>query len=474
MKVDLTNITSLEDVEAKIEEFATKGDNQEYRYLLDKEIAEENKAKLSAEISALEEEIAGIDTDIPAEGLKTDAEIAARQEKITLKEEKLAALKQLKDKVKAEERIISGHDDKIIKKGITKELGQNILKVEEIERKIADLDKANPDEELPDATNAKKEAYREAIEKAKKELQEELKPLKEKAEQEKVEIRSNAHKAYDYAINDRRDLRDERSAFFTQAKTKLENDKIAVEREMKLIELKADKYTAMTPEQLKEAKAEMSAKLENVTKAITSCQEQLGIIKVERDEEAKKYGLRSFQRRPDETKIEKPEGAKTESEKIEGEKSEGEKPEGEKPGKPLAKIDGKRTYESLGFWNRYKMKRDAYAVAEGLKSNEQLSFGRKLLLMLPSYKYSEMASRMISSKDITAPEGTVLFEQPEVKTEESKEEPKNNNPWEVPQDVKDRTDEVGKQAAEQSQQSKEQEQGKGQKQEKSNDKEHSI
>ena len=114
--MDLSKINSLADIEAMVEIFSSRGENQEYRYLLDKEIAEENISKLNDEISALEIEISSIDTDIPAEGLKNDDEIAARQEKINLKKKKIADLKELQAKVKAEERVVSEHDAKIIKK----------------------------------------------------------------------------------------------------------------------------------------------------------------------------------------------------------------------------------------------------------------------------------------------------------------------------------------------------------------------
>lgn len=197
------------------------------------------------------------------------------------------------------------------------------------------------------------------------------------------------------------ELRDKKSAFYTQAAMKIQDQIETLKLDMQL-ELKVgDSQTKHKNYH------DMQDKLNDLQKALSLCKEQKSVVATEFAEAAKPINDILKETYGEAVK------AKPEGEKPEGEKPEGEKPEGEKPGKPLAKIDGYATYLNLGPWNRYKMKRDAYIADKQMQENEKLSFGRKVLLMLPSTKYSDKAIEMLANGEITAPEGTAITKEPE-------------------------------------------------------------
>lgn len=244
-------------------------------------------------------------------------------------------------------------------------------------------------------------------------IEEENKKLEE-AEKAKAELdkkmSSPEHK------KEENELRDKKSAFYTQAAMKIESEIKNLKLDMEIELQRGDSQTKHKNYH------DMQDKLNDLQKALSLCKEQKSVVVAEFAEAAKPindilketYG-EAVKAKPEGEKPEgeKPEGEKPEGEKPEGEKPEGEKPEGEKPGKPLAKIDGYATYLNLGPWNRYKMKRDAYIADKQMQENEKLSFGRKVLLMLPSTKYSDKAIEMLANGEITAPEGTAITKEPE-------------------------------------------------------------
>lgn len=181
-----------------------------------------------------------------------------------------------------------------------------------------------------------------------------------------------------------------------QLKSQLVEQKEALEKKMASIEKELAEHPEKATE-LAESKKEVEEKLKQIKEYKKKCDAKIA-------ECEKALGIDSKG---------KPEDENPKGENPKSEKPEDENPKGEKTEKPLAKIDGYATYLNLGPWNRYKMKRDAYIADKQMQENEKLSLGRKLLLMLPSPTYSDMAVQMLSEGKIKAPEGKAITNETE-------------------------------------------------------------
>lgn len=320
-----------------------------------------------------------------------------------------------------------------------------------MERTVAEYDKADAETELPDASWEEKRRYEEGIDKEKKELQKQIAAYKK----EETEILSSKEYQEDVKKQES-ELREERSAFYTQAKMKFEREQAKIRHEMQGILLQLGEPNVTNAADLNLQYHKYQDKLAELDRAIAMCDEQKAKVVAEFEAQAKPINdiLKATYGEPEKAEETKPEGEKTEGEKTEGEKPEGEKPEGEKTEEekksnlPAKIIDAMGTYKSLGIWEKYKMKKAAYMQSEKVTDSESIALWRKALLMLPSKKYSEEAIERIGSGKITLPEEKIIYTSKAESTEETKEEPKTNNPWEAPKKVKEQTEKVGREAAE--------------------------
>ena len=412
MKVDLTNINGLADVGAQVKAF-----EEEAKKLNGVDEYE----KIEADIRSAKERIHGdiIKSRIEEEKFIEKEKNKSEEAKKKLEEEK-NKLEEAKKKLEEEKKKLEEAKKKLEEEKESNDVDKYEKAVSKHEKAVSKHEKAVSEQEKAVSEYAiieadKRSTVKGNIYKAKSRIEKliegedkKVEEEKEKLEKEKAELdKKMSSPEHKKAENE---LRDRKSAFYTQAAMKLQDEIETLKLNMQLelkggdSQTKHKKYQAMTD------------KMNDLQKALDLCKEQKAIIAAEFAEAVKPINdiLKATYGEPEKAEETKPEGEKPEGEKPEGEKPEGEKPEGEKTGNPLAKIDGYTTYFNMGPLRRYKMKRDAYIKDKNLQENEKLSFGRKLLLMLPSPTYSDMATQMLSEGTIQPPEGsTVIFEEPE-------------------------------------------------------------
>ena len=93
---------------------------------------------------------------------------------------------------------------------------------------------------------------------------------------------------------------------------------------------------------------------------------------------------------------------------------------------PSDELTGEETYSMLNPWEKYKLKKEAFAITEGLEAEEEPGLFSKLRLLFPSKKYSGIAQDYIDSKEIDAED--VLGYEIEAEDEDEEYEPDEKKP----------------------------------------------
>ena len=210
-------------------------------------------------------------------------------------------------------------------------------------------------------------------------------------------------------------LRDEKSAFYTQAQMKFDNEIRKIKHEMEGILISLNEFQYEYQEgtriptngdavrNLNDQYRGLQTKLADLQAAKALCAEQKALVQAEYEQAV--AAINEIISRKDKQPEVKPEDKKPEDKKPEDKKPEDKKPEDKKPEdrKPdeeeyddmFPQINAKAFYAGLNFYDRYLMKVAAFAHEnpEDLNENGKPSLLQRVRLMLPSSKYKAKAER---------------------------------------------------------------------------------
>ena len=215
-------------------------------------------------------------------------------------------------------------------------------------------------------------------------------------------------------------LRDEKSAFYTQAQMKFDNEIRKIKHEMEGILISLNEFQYEYQEgtriptngdavrNLNDQYRGLQTKLADLQAAKALCAEQKALVQAEYEQAVaaineiisrkdKQPEVKPEDKKPEDKKPEekKPEEKKPEDKKPEDKKPEDRKPDEEEYDDMFPQINAKAFYAGLNFYDRYLMKVAAFAHEnpEDLNENGKPSLLQRVRLMLPSSKYKAKAER---------------------------------------------------------------------------------
>lgn len=181
-------------------------------------------------------------------------------------------------------------------------------------------------------------------------------------------------------------------------------------------------------ENLAKEKEELLKALPSMKDQIKACEDKIAEVKSKMSETER---AAVEQAEKDEEAAKK---KKEEEGRGEGEGGDGRGEGGNGNDKPLV-VTGEDYYESFGRWGKYKLKKEAYTVREGI-SEKEVGLFRKLLLMLPSKKYSKLAQKFIELGDIKVDQervDAILDAKREMQAEQGREEQGDDSCYQPPE-----------------------------------------
>ena len=200
-------------------------------------------------------------------------------------------------------------------------------------------------------------------------------------------------------------LRDEKSAFYTQAQMKFDNEIRKIKHEMEGILISLNEFQYEYQEgtriptngdavrNLNDQYRGLQTKLADLQAAKALCAEQKALVQAEYEQAV--AAINEIISRKDKQPEVKPEDKKPEDKKPEDKKPEDRKPDEEEYDDMFPQINAKAFYAGLNFYDRYLMKVAAFAHEnpEDLNENGKPSLLQRVRLMLPSSKYKAKAER---------------------------------------------------------------------------------
>ena len=195
-------------------------------------------------------------------------------------------------------------------------------------------------------------------------------------------------------------LRDEKSAFYTQAQMKFDNEIRKIKHEMEGILISLNEFQYEYQEgtriptngdavrNLNDQYRGLQTKLADLQAAKALCAEQKALVQAEYEQAV--AAINEIISRKDKQPEVKPEDKKPEDKKPED-----RKPDEEEYDDMFPQINAKAFYAGLNFYDRYLMKVAAFAHEnpEDLNENGKPSLLQRVRLMLPSSKYKAKAER---------------------------------------------------------------------------------
>jgi len=348
----------------------------------------------------------------PADEERPEGEEPAGEEK--------TILEQVQEQIKAFEVEQNGILNSEALKTINDEIRRAKYQIEKYEDELASLDTRYMD--YVEAIRAKRE-LEDTVEEAKKRLEE----LENKKTEEENSLDQDEK---DKKISE---LRNKRSAYYTQTSMKLQKEVNKIDHEMRGILIQLDEFkfeyepgsrTATSRgivtngaelRALNERYEELKSQLDIVNSAIKLCDEQKAAVAQEFEKSAEEINklLKREDRKP---------AAPTPGPTPAPAPTPGPTP----TPAPSDELTGEETYSMLNPWEKYKLKKEAFAITEGLEAEEEPGLFSKLRLLFPSKKYSGIAQDYIDSKEIDAED--VLGYEIEAEDEDEEYEPDEKKP----------------------------------------------
>jgi len=368
----------------------------------------------------------------PADEERPEGEEPAGEEK--------TILEQVQEQIKAFEVEQNGILNSEALKTINDEIRRAKYQIEKYEDELASLDTRYMD--YVEAIRAKRE-LEDTVEEAKKRLEE----LENKKTEEENSLDQDEK---DKKISE---LRNKRSAYYTQTSMKLQKEVNKIDHEMRGILIQLDEFkfeyepgsrTATSRgivtngaelRALNERYEELKSQLDIVNSAIKLCDEQKAAVAQEFEKSAEEINklLKREDRKPAApTPGPTPAPAPTPGPTPVPAPTPGPTPApAPTPGPtptpaPSDELTGEETYSMLNPWEKYKLKKEAFAITEGLEAEEEPGLFSKLRLLFPSKKYSGIAQDYIDSKEIDAED--VLGYEIEAEDEDEEYEPDEKKP----------------------------------------------
>jgi len=354
--------------------------------------------------------------------------------------EEKTILEQVQEQIKAFEVEQNGILNSEALKTINDEIRRAKYQIEKYEDELASLDTRYMD--YVEAIRAKRE-LEDTVEEAKKRLEE----LENKKTEEENSLDQDEK---DKKISE---LRNKRSAYYTQTSMKLQKEVNKIDHEMRGILIQLDEFkfeyepgsrTATSRgivtngaelRALNERYEELKSQLDIVNSAIKLCDEQKAAVAQEFEKSAEEINklLKREDRKPAApTPGPTPAPAPTPGPTPVPAPTPGPTPApAPTPGPtptpaPSDELTGEETYSMLNPWEKYKLKKEAFAITEGLEAEEEPGLFSKLRLLFPSKKYSGIAQDYIDSKEIDAED--VLGYEIEAEDEDEEYEPDEKKP----------------------------------------------